>query len=547
MSAAAGFVWDPRLASHVYRSDHPLKPWRLQGVHDTLERLGTFALPNARVLEPRLATRAELERIHDPAYVEAIEHASEDPELDYTAWGLSAWGDTPPFAGMHEASLLTTGATLVAMEDVVAGRARVAFNGSGGLHHAMRRNASGFCIYNDPAIVCGLLADRGMKVAYVDIDAHHGDGVQAAFYDTAQVLTISLHEFGMIPRLGRPFFPGTGSADERGTGKGAGYSVAFALPNARVLEPRLATRAELERIHDPAYVEAIEHASEDPELDYTAWGLSAWGDTPPFAGMHEASLLTTGATLVAMEDVVAGRARVAFNGSGGLHHAMRRNASGFCIYNDPAIVCGLLADRGMKVAYVDIDAHHGDGVQAAFYDTAQVLTISLHEFGMIPRLGRPFFPGTGSADERGTGKGAGYSVNVALPAYTDDLAYMRAFDAVVPPLLDRFRPDILVTQQGIDAHFTDPLTDLQLSTHAREHVVSWFASTPYPWVAMGGGGYDLDAVRRTWSMEYLIMLGAPVPESLHDEDPPVLGGRARTAVDAATDQATREALTSAFR
>jgi len=104
-----------------------------------------------------------------------------------------------------------------------------------------------------------------------------------------------------------------------------------------------------------------------------------------------------------------------------------------------------------------------------------------------------------------------------------------------------------VTQQGIDPHFTDPLTDLQLSTHAREHVVSWFASTPYPWVAMGGGGYDLDAVRRTWSMEYLIMLGAPVPEALHDDDPPVLGGRARTAVDAATDQATHDALAAAFK
>src|SRR5437899_3231757 len=160
---------------------------------------------------------------------------------------------------------------------------------------------------------------------------------------------------------------------------------------------------------------------------------------------------------------------------------------------------------------------------------------------------RPSCPGTGSADERGTGRGAGYSVNVALPPYTDDLAYMRAFDAVVPPLLERFRPDVLVTQQGIDPHFTDPLTDLQLSTHAREHVVSWFASTRYPWVAMGGGGYDLDAVRRTWSMEYLIMLGAPVPEALHDDDPPVLGGRARTAVDTATDQATSEALAAAFR
>src|SRR5437867_4982715 len=258
---------------------------------------------------------------------------------------------------------------------------------------------------------------------------------------------------------------------------------AFARPNARLLAPRDATRAERGRVHDAAYVDAVIRASADPDRDYGEWGLHPFGDTPPFTGMHEASLLTTGASLVAMDDVLAGRARVAFNGAGGLHHAMRRQASGFCIYNDPAIVCGLLADRGMRVAYVDIDAHHGDGVQAAFYETDQVLTISLHEFGIIPSLGRPFFPGTGKAEERGAGKGAGYSVNVALPPYTDDLAYMRAFDEVVPPLLERFRPDILVTQQGIDPHFTDPLTDLQLSTHAREHVVSWFASTPYPWVA----------------------------------------------------------------
>src|SRR5205807_2688851 len=133
-ASVAGFVWDPRLAAHVYRADHPLKPRRLRGVHDTLVRLGAFSRPNARLLAPR-----------------------------------------------------------------------VAFNGAGGLHHAMRRKASGFCIYNDPAIVCGLLADRGLKVAYVDIDAHHGDGVQAAFYDTDRVLTISLHEYGIIPSLGRPF------------------------------------------------------------------------------------------------------------------------------------------------------------------------------------------------------------------------------------------------------------------------------------------------------------------------------------------------------
>jgi acetoin utilization protein AcuC len=315
---------------------------------------------------------------------------------------------------------------------------------------------------------------------------------------------------------------------------------AFDRPNSVVLAPRDASRAEVERIHAPEYVEAVVQASADPGLDYGQWGMQPWGDTPPFRGMHEASLLTTGASIVALEEVLADRARVAVNYAGGLHHAMRKRASGFCIYNDPAIVCGLLADRGMKVAYVDIDAHHGDGVQAAFYDTDQVLTISLHQDG------RTLFPGTGFADERGTGKGTGYSINVALPPYTDDPAYIRAFDAVVPPLVERFRPDVLVTQQGIDPHFSDPLTHLMISTRTREHCVRWFMSSPYPWVAMGGGGYDLSAVARTWSLEHLIMLGADIPAELHDADPPVATGDRRRQIDALSDEAARAALAAAF-
>jgi acetoin utilization protein AcuC len=315
---------------------------------------------------------------------------------------------------------------------------------------------------------------------------------------------------------------------------------AFAREGARVLAPREATRAEIERIHDPEYVGAVIRASRDPHEDYSAWGLSAFGDTPPFAGMHEVSLLTTGGTLVAMEEVMAGRLRAAFNGSGGLHHAMRRSASGFCIYNDPAIVCGLLADRGLRVAYVDIDAHHGDGVQAAFYDTDQVLTISLHE------TGRSLFPGTGFAHERGHGRGAGYSINVALPPYTDGAAYTRAFDEVVPPLLERYRADVLVTQQGIDSHFDDPLTHLMVSTQAREHVVRRFAATTGPWVAMGGGGYSLDAVRRAWSMEFLIMQGADIPAELHDREPPEWTGDRRHQTDALVDEAIGAALAAAW-
>ncbi|HEX9269027.1 MAG TPA: acetoin utilization protein AcuC [Candidatus Limnocylindria bacterium] len=317
---------------------------------------------------------------------------------------------------------------------------------------------------------------------------------------------------------------------------------AFDRPNARVVAPRDASEAELERIHSPEYVAAVRQASAEPDGDYSRWGLDQWGDTPPFAGMHEASLLTTGATLRAMEEVVVtGALRAAFNGAGGLHHAMRDRASGFCIYNDPAIACGLLADRGLRVAYVDIDAHHGDGVQAAFYDTDQVLTISLHE------TGRSLFPGTGFAHERGTGAGTGYSVNVALPPFTDDPAYVRAFDAVVPPLVERYRPDVLVTQQGIDSHFSDPLTHLRVSTLARAHCVRTFRDFALPWVAMGGGGYDLDAVRRGWTIEFLIMLDAAVPEELHDADPPIHDGDARRTVDAETDRAASDALAAAFR
>ena len=315
---------------------------------------------------------------------------------------------------------------------------------------------------------------------------------------------------------------------------------AFEHPDAALVAPREATAEEIGRVHDQAFIAAVEEASRDPDGDYAHWGMQHWGDTPPFAGMHEASLLTTGATLIVMEGVLGGDLRAGFNGAGGLHHAMADRASGFCIYNDPAIACGLIADRGLKVAYVDIDAHHGDGVQAAFYATDRVLTISLHE------TGRTLFPGTGFADERGTGRGAGYSINVALPPYTDDPAYVRAFDLVVPPLLDRFRPDVLVSQQGIDSHFTDPLTHLQVSTRARAHCVAAFRARGIPWVAMGGGGYSLDAVRRGWSIEYLVMLGADVPAELHDQTPPIAEGHARAAIDAAADEAAAAALAAAF-
>ena len=164
----------------------------------------------------------------------------------------------------------------------------------------------------------------------------------------------------------------------------------------------------------------------------------------------------------------------------------------------------------MKVAYVDIDCHHGDGVQYAFYDTDAVLTISVHESGSF------LFPGTGFVNETGTGKGSGYSANVPLYPYTRDETYLWAFREVVPPLLEAFAPDVVVTQLGIDSHYSDPITHLALTVQGFASAVSDLANTAPKWLALGGGGYDLYAVARAWTAAYAVMLDTPLPDSIPD-------------------------------
>ena len=280
---------------------------------------------------------------------------------------------------------------------------------------------------------------------------------------------------------------------------------------AQVAAPRIATRDEVEWSHDPDYVSAVRELSlgDASARNPGEFGFSQHGDNPSFPGMYDAHLWSTGASLKAAESVLGGEVAVAAaNFAGGLHHAMARRASGFCVFNDPAIAIELLRRRGKRVAYVDIDAHHGDGVQDAFYDTGQVLTISLHETGQY------LFPGTGFVHEMGEGAGLGYSVNVPLFPYTDDATYLWAFRQVVPPLIEAFKPDVLVTQLGIDTHVDDPLTHLALTSHGYSAVVREFAAMRLPWVAMGGGGYSLDAVARCWSLATSIMAGIELPDEI---------------------------------
>ncbi|KEF02015.1 MULTISPECIES: acetoin utilization protein AcuC [Streptomyces] len=278
----------------------------------------------------------------------------------------------------------------------------------------------------------------------------------------------------------------------------------------QVVAARAAGISTLRLVHREDYIDAVRKASADPKAADPAYGIGT-EDDPAFAGMHEASALIAGQSVGAAEAVWRGEALHAVNFAGGLHHAMPGGAAGFCIYNDAALAVARLLELGAeRVAYVDVDVHHGDGVQAAFWDDPRVLTISLHEHP------RTLFPQTGWPEETGGAAAEGSAVNVALPAGTGDEGWLRAFHAVVPELLSAFRPDVLVTQHGADTHFEDPLAHLAVSLDAQRAVAAACHDLAHEtaggrWVALGGGGYAVvDVVPRSWTHLVAIAAGRPI-------------------------------------
>lgn len=277
------------------------------------------------------------------------------------------------------------------------------------------------------------------------------------------------------------------------------------IPGSRMVEARSATQAELLTFHTPEYLKVLKEANTGIiPVGGPQHGLG-FADNPVFNGVYEWSALCAGASLQAAELVAEGRADIAFNISGGLHHAMPNRASGFCYINDAAIAIKYLTGLGKRVAYIDIDAHHGDGVEFAFYDTDRVLTLSIHESGQW------LFPGTGSVTDIGVNSGRGFAVNMPLPPSTGDEEYLRVFDSVVLPVVKEFQPDIMVTQLGVDSFETDPITHLSLTTNSFEKVMERFREMNIPWVALGGGGYDLGNVARTWTLAWAIMNDVTAP------------------------------------
>ncbi|WP_028327584.1 acetoin utilization protein AcuC [Dermatophilus congolensis] len=276
-----------------------------------------------------------------------------------------------------------------------------------------------------------------------------------------------------------------------------------------MVSPVEASTEALVRVHDPQYIAAVQRASIDPRAADPRFGLGT-EDDPAFVGMHEVSArIADGSRLIA-EQVWSGHMDHGVNFTGGLHHAMRDRAAGFCVYNDAVMAIDWLLQAGAtRVAYVDVDAHHGDGVEGAFWDDPRVLTLSVHETGKI------LFPGTGFPREIGGVEALGCAVNLALPTQTRDAQWLRAIDATVPALLRAFRPQILVSQHGADTHYTDPLTHLAISVDAQRAVMTQLHDLAHElcegrWVALGGGGYQpVSVVPRTWS--HLVAIAAHRP------------------------------------
>ncbi|HEY9569680.1 MAG TPA: acetoin utilization protein AcuC [Metalysinibacillus sp.] len=286
-----------------------------------------------------------------------------------------------------------------------------------------------------------------------------------------------------------------------------------ALDETAIIPARIATDEELLLAHEAKYIEIVKKAGhgELRENQGEPYGIGT-EDTPIFENMHEASAQLVGGTLTAVDAVMQGHAEHALNLGGGLHHGFQGRASGFCIYNDSTVAIKYLQQKyGARVLYVDTDAHHGDGVQWSFYDDPDVCTLSIHE------TGRYLFPGTGNITERGSGAGYGTSFNFPIDAFTEDESFLTIYEQAMREVFEFFKPDVVLTQNGADAHFFDPLTHLYGTMNIYEEIPKLAHKLAHEycngkWIAVGGGGYDIwRVVPRAWSMIWTEMTDQPLP------------------------------------
>ncbi len=313
----------------------------------------------------------------------------------------------------------------------------------------------------------------------------------------------------------------------------------------KVEDAGIATDAAIQAVHDGSFVAAVQALGRGERVEGAMrFGLGT-SDDPVFPGMHEAAAAVCGASIAAADAIVSGRAVHAFNPAGGLHHARRAEASGFCIYNDPAVAIAhvLLQEPDWRVMYIDVDVHHGDGVQWIFYEEPRVLTVSLHQSG------RYLYPGTGFPDEMGEGAAEGTSINIPLPPYTGDDDYIRAMERTTGAAAEAFRPDLIVTQLGADTHHGDPLANLALTMRAYPRMAAILhrlvQESGGRWLATGGGGYQATTVvPKVWTMYFAEMVGAAdrIPPGWLVDDTSGMETSYTEAIDAIVDEVLEGSL-----
>ncbi len=288
-----------------------------------------------------------------------------------------------------------------------------------------------------------------------------------------------------------------------------------AISDQDLVLPKPVTDEDLLLVHTPDYLEAVKKLSSGIEIEDALKYNLGTEDNPLFPGMHQATAHLVGGTLEAAKLLMKGRAKHALNMAGGLHHAMSDKASGFCIYNDIAVaISWLKKNYKLKIMYIDVDAHHGDGVQWIFYKDPDVMKVSIHE------TGRYLFPGTGNVRERGEGEGFGYTINMPLEPFTEDDSYIEVLQTLLPSLAKSFQPDLIVSQHGCDTHEHDPLTHLSITTKGFAAAANLIHDLAHQycdglWLAVGGGGYEYwSVVPRSWAILWGVMSGRQLPEYL---------------------------------
>lgn len=290
------------------------------------------------------------------------------------------------------------------------------------------------------------------------------------------------------------------------------------LPAEQIVAPCIANEDELRLVHSLTYIEAVQESSDWSAGLHAGAGLGT-EDNPIYPGMHQAAALVCGSSITAVENVMSGASKRSFSLAGGMHHAHKGRAAGFSVYNDCAVAIAVARQRrpGLRALYIDIDGHHGDGVQEAFYSNPEVMTLSIHESGLY------VFPGTGFPSELGMDAGEGYSVNAALPQNANDECYRRVFSEIVSPVARAFAPDVIVAQLGVDAHYDDPLTNLGVTLPGYRELVRGIIGLADELcegrlAALGGGGYRaVETVPRAWAWVMAELAGAEIDEQLPEE------------------------------